>query len=75
MVRIICLVYVIYVRANKGWRLLVSMIIVYWFGIEKVVMYDHMYHDDFICCVDDFDFDFLGLFAKFLHVGMLANET
>ena len=42
MVRIICLVYVIYVRANTGWQLLVSMRIVYWFGIGKVVM------DDFI---------------------------
>jgi hypothetical protein len=43
MVRIICSVYVIYVRANTGWQLLVSsMIIMDWFGIEKVVM------DDFI---------------------------
>jgi hypothetical protein len=38
--RIICLAYVVYVRANRGWRLWSSMIIVYRFGIEKVVSYD-----------------------------------
>lgn len=38
--RIIGLAYVVYVRANRGWRLWSSMRIVYRFGIEKVVSYD-----------------------------------